>query len=92
MPNKPAPTVRPKPEHKGISIPEHIRSWMHQIGYVHDMEVQEATSTVIRTRKRWKPLKPVYFGNEPWYQLADIKRHLDERAAINEQHDEFVSL
>jgi hypothetical protein len=30
-------------------IPEHIRSWMLQLGYVHDMEVEEATSTVILT-------------------------------------------
>ena len=92
MPSKPALTVRPKPEHKGVPMSEPIRSWMEDLGYVHDNEVQEATSTVIRTRKRWKPLKPVYFGNEPWYQLADIKRHLDERAAINEHNDDLVSL
>ncbi len=84
--------ITAKQNKQPVSIPEHIRSWMLQLGYVHDMEVEEATSTVIRTRKRWKPLKPVYFGNEPWYQLADIKRHLDERAAINEQNDELVSL
>ena len=81
-----------KQKKRPVLIPEHIRAWMLQLGYVHDDEVEDATGTVIRTRKRWKPLKPVYFGNEPWYQLADIKRHLDERAAINEQHDELVSL
>lgn len=73
-------------------IAEHIRSWMLHLGYVHDMEVEEATSTVIRTRKRWKPLIPVYFGNEPWYQLTDIKRHLDERAAMNEHTDDLGAL
>lgn len=75
-----------------VPIPEQIRSWMLQLEYVHDMEVEDATSTVMRTRKRWKPLKPVYFGNEPWYQLADIKRHLDERAAINEHKAELDTL
>jgi hypothetical protein len=73
-------------------IPQHIRDWMLQLGYVHDSEVEGATSTAPRTRARWKPLRPVYFGKEAWYQLSDIKRHLDERAAINEQNDELVSL
>ncbi len=73
-------------EKNSIPIPEHIRSWMLHLGYVYDMEVQEATSTAQRTRARWKTLQPVYFGNEPWYQLADIKRHLDELAAINERN------
>jgi hypothetical protein len=71
---------------------EDIREWMLKLGYVHDSEVEKATSTVFRTRARWKPLRPVYFGKEPYYQLADIKRHLDERAAINEHTDELVSL
>lgn len=75
-----------------VPISEQTRSWMLQLGYVHDMEVEEATSTVIRTRKRWKPLKPVYFGNESWYQLADIKRHLDERAAINDRNSDLGAL
>jgi hypothetical protein len=73
-------------------IPQHIRDWMLQLGYVHDSEVQEATSTAPRTRARWKPLRPVYFGKEAWYQLSDIKRHLNERAATTEQNDELVSL
>lgn len=64
-------------------IPQHIREWMLSLGYVHANEVADATSTVDRTRARWKTLKPIFFGNQPWYQLADIKRHLDERAAIN---------
>ena len=80
------------PNKEPVPVPKYIRDWMREIGYVHDMEVEEATSTVSRTRARWKPLKPVYFGNEPWYQLADIKRHLDERAAINVQDDELVAL
>ena len=75
-----------------VPIPEHIRSWMLHLGYVHDMEVQEATSTIPRTRARWKNLIPVYFGNEPWYQLADIKRHLDERAAINDRNSDLGAL
>lgn len=74
------------------AIPQHIRDWMLQLGYVHDSEVEEATSTAPRTRARWKPLRPVYFGNEAWYQLSDIKRHLDDRASIHVENDEFVSL
>lgn len=73
-------------------IDEGIREWMLGLGYVHDSEVEKATNTVFRTRARWKPLRPVYFGKEPYYQLADIKRHLDERAAINEHTDELVTL
>jgi len=79
-------------ENQPQGIPEYIRQWMLKLGYVHDSEVEKATSTVTRTRARWKPLRPVYFGNEPWYQLTDIKRHLDERAAINEHDDDLVSL
>lgn len=71
---------------QGVS--QRIRDWMLQLGYVHDSEVQEATSTAPRTRARWKPLRPVYFGKEAWYQLSDIKRHLDERAASNESNDD----
>ena len=73
--------MKDKNLHQGI--PEEIREWMLELGYVHDSEVEKATSTVSRTRARWRPLRPVYFGKEPYYQLADIKRHLDERAAIN---------
>ena len=74
-------------------IDEGIREWMLGLGYVHDSEVEKATNTVIRTRARWKPLRPVYFGKEPYYQLADIKRHLDERAKTSRSDDdEFVCL
>ena len=70
------------------AIPQHIRDWMLGLGYVHDSEVAEATSTAPRTRARWKPLRPVYFGKEAWYQLDDIKRHLDERAASKDYDDD----
>ena len=73
-------------------IPQHIRDWMLQLGYVHDSEVEEATSTAPRTRARWTPLRPVYFGKEAWYQLSDIKRHLNERAAINDHDNEVITL
>jgi len=76
----------PKNESQGVS--QRIRDWMLQLGYVHDSEVEEATSTAPRTRARWRPLRPVYFGKEAWYRLAEIKRHLDERAASNESDDD----
>lgn len=70
------------------AIPQRIKDWMLQLGYVHDSEVEEATSTAPRTRARWRPLRPVYFGKEAWYRLDEIKRHLDGRAASNESDDD----
>lgn len=29
-----------------IPIPEYIRSWMLQLGYIHEMEVEEATNSI----------------------------------------------
>jgi hypothetical protein len=71
---------------------EAIRAWMRDIGFVHASEIEEATSTVSRTRARWKSLRPVYFGKEAYYRLTDIKRHLDSRADQSVDTAELVSL
>ena len=75
-------------ENESQGVSQRIRDWMLQLGYVHDSEVEEATSTAPRTRARWRPLRPVYFGKEAWYPLSEIKRHLDERAASNDSDDD----
>ena len=66
--------------------------WMRNIGFIHASDVEEWTSTVSRTRARWKSLRPVYFGKEAYYRLSDIKRHLDIKADQNMDTEELVSL
>ena len=66
--------------------------WMRNIGFIHASDVEEWTSTVSRTRARWKSLCPVYFGKEAYYRLSDIKRHLDIKADQNMDTEELVSL
>ena len=72
--------------------PETTPQWMRNIGFVHSSDVEEWTSTVSRTRARWKSLRPVYFGKEAYYRLSDIKRHLDIKADQNMDTEEMVSL
>jgi hypothetical protein len=71
---------------------ENTPSWMRNIGFIHASDVEEWTSTVSRTRARWKSLRPVYFGKEAYYRLSDIKRHLDIKADQNMDTEELVSL
>lgn len=63
-----------------INIDEGVREWMRSLGYVHDSEVQHASSTTPRTRARWRSLRGVQFGNERWYPLDEVRRHLDALA------------
>ncbi len=81
-------------ENQRPGIPSHIKAWMLELGFVHDSDVEKATSTAPRTRARWKPLRPVYFGKEAWYQLSDIKRHLNESALNNSNtcHNKLIIL
>lgn len=62
------------------SMPPNIRESMLRIGYVHESEIEVMTSTTPRTRARWSDLKGVMFGNEKWYPLSEVKRHLDAKA------------
>jgi hypothetical protein len=64
-----------------IRIDSGVRAWMLKLGYVHESELEEATSTTPRSRRRWKSPAYVTFGNERWYPLAEIKHHLEARAA-----------
>ena len=60
---------------------------MHRIGYVHETEIEIATSTTSRSRARWKSPRGVMFGNEKWYPLDEIRRHLDARATFTDEDD-----
>jgi hypothetical protein len=76
------------PEFPAVNTPQ----WMRNIGFIHSSDVEEWTSTVSRTRARWKSLRPVYFGKEAFYRLSDIKRHLEIKADQNMDTEEMVSL
>ena len=62
-------------------MPSAILELMHRIGYLHETEIETATSTTPRSRARWKSPRGVMFGNEKWYPLDEVRRHLDARAA-----------
>jgi hypothetical protein len=68
-----------------INIDPRVRDWMRSIGYVHETEIQHATSTTPRSRTRWKSPRHVQFGNEYWYPLDEVKRHLDACAAYTNE-------
>ena len=84
MPAPIAPAAKPTIR---AEIRDDVRAWMRSIGFVHGDEIEEATGTSPRSRQRW-PLKPVYFGNEPWYRIKDVKATLDARADANTERDE----
>ena len=69
------------------SMPPGVLELMHRIGYVHENEIEIATSTTTRSRARWKSPRGVMFGNEKWYPLDEVKRHLDARAAFTDEDD-----
>jgi hypothetical protein len=69
-------------------MPAEVLELMHRIGYMHETEIQTASSTTPRTRARWKSPRRVMFGNEPWYPLDEVKRHLDARAAGVDDDDD----
>ena len=72
-------TTSTKKDHPEINIDQGVRAWMLSIGYVHESEIEHATSTLPRSRARWKSPAGVMFGNEKWYPLSEIKRHLEAR-------------
>jgi len=67
------------------NMPPGVLEVMHRIGYVHESEVELATSTTNRSRARWKSPRGVMFGNEKWYPLEEIRHHLDARSAFSEE-------
>ena len=73
------------PDFEGM--PPQVLDLMHRIGYVHESEIEVATSTTNRSRARWKSPRGVMFGNEKWYPLDEVKRHLDARAAFTDEDD-----
>lgn len=75
-----------------INIDPGVREWMRSLGYVHETEIQHATSTTPRSRLRWKSPRGVMFGNEKWYSLDEVKRHLDARASFVEEDEKPVVL
>ena len=78
---KAKPTIR-------AEIRDDVRQWLRGLGFVHADEIEEASGTSPRSRQRWA-LRPVYFGNEPYYRLRDVKAHLDSRAdaAMDSGHE-----
>lgn len=62
-------------------MPSAILELFHRIGYLHETEIERASSTTPRSRTRWKSPRGVMFGNEKWYPIDEVKRHLDARAA-----------
>ena len=75
-----------------ITIDPTVRAWMRSLGYVHETEIQHATSTTPRSRARWKSPRGVMFGNEKSFPLDEVKRHLDARAAFTDDDDRPVVL
>ena len=75
-----------------IGMPPGVLEWMHSLGYVHETEIETATSTTSRSRTRWKSPRGVMFGNEKWYPLDEVKRHLDARASFTDEDDRPVVL
>lgn len=63
-----------------ITIDPGVREWMRAIGFVHESEIEHATSTSPRSRARWRSPRGVMFGCEKWYPLREIQRHLEARA------------
>lgn len=68
-------------------MPPGVLELMHRIGYIHETEIEIATSTTPRSRARWKSPRGVMFGNEKWYPLDEVKRHLDARATFTDDDD-----
>jgi hypothetical protein len=87
-PNK--PTNLPDADEYGM--PENVLEIMHSIGYVHESELQKASSTTPRTRARWKSPRGVMFGNERWFPVAEVKRYLDAKIAESDTDDHPVVL
>jgi hypothetical protein len=54
---------------------------MHDIGFIHESEIELITGTTPRSRMRWKSPRGVMFGNEKRYPLDEIRRHSEDRAA-----------
>lgn len=54
--------------------------------------LKTAASTTSRSRTRWKSPRGVMFGNEKWYPLDEVKRHLDARASYTDEDDRPVVL
>lgn len=73
------------PTQDGIS-PDLLRL-MHGIGYMHESEVEIVTSTTPRSRARWKSPRGVMFGNEKWFPIAEVKKHLDARATWQDEEE-----
>ena len=76
----------------GYGMPPEILEAFQAMGYLHETQVQVATSTTPRSRssKRWKGPKPVRFGNEEWYPVSAIKAYLDSEARALEELGELV--
>lgn len=62
------------------TIPGDILKLMHSMGYMHESEVETATGTTAKSRSRWRSPKGVMFGNEKYFRMEEIKRHLDNRS------------
>ena len=81
-----------RPAERPYGVAEHVRLFMLELGYIHETDLQEATSTSPRTRARWRPPRGLLFGNEKWYALDEVKRHLEARAAEGDPEEDLVSL
>jgi hypothetical protein len=68
-------------------MPPQVLGLIHRVGYVHESEMEIATSTTNRGRARWKSPRGVMFGNEKWYPLDELKRLLDARATFTDEAD-----
>lgn len=60
-------------------IPKDMLKLMHEIGYVHESEIEALSGTTSKSRARWRSPRGVMFGNQKWFQLEEIKKHLDAK-------------
>lgn len=67
----------------GYGMPPDILEAFLAMGYLHETQVQIASSTTPRSRssKHWSGPRPVRFGNEEWYPISAIKDYLDAEAS-----------
>ena len=63
----------------GKPIPKEVLETMHNLGFLHDSEVALLTGTSERTRARWLDPPSIMFGNERWWPLVAIKKHLEAK-------------
>jgi hypothetical protein len=85
-PKKTPPT--PNPDYEGFT--PFTETFMHDLGYVHESVIEEASSTTPRSRARWNDLQGVMFGNERWYFIDDIKSLLADKIAAKRGHELHV--